>query len=46
MRRLLVTAAVAWAAISTVQAASVPADGERHKLVYKGDTFKIKIPAV
>ena len=42
MRRLLVTAAVAWAAISTVQAASVPADGERHKLVYKGDTFKIK----
>lgn len=42
MRRLLITAAVAWAAIGTVQATTIPADGERHKLVYKGDTFEIK----
>jgi len=42
MRRLLITAAVAWAGIAHAQTISVPADGERHKVVYKGDTFKIK----
>ena len=26
----------------SIQPMLVPADGERHKLVYKGDTFKIK----
>jgi len=42
MRRLLITAAVACAAVSSVQANTIPSDGKCQKLADESDTFTIK----
>ena len=42
MRRLLMTVAVAWAAMANAQTTSVPADGKKHKLQHNGETFEVR----
>ncbi|MEV5024231.1 hypothetical protein MRBLMA1_004134 [Sphingobium sp. LMA1-1-1.1] len=42
MRRLLMTAAVAWAAATSAGATTVPADGKKHKVKHEGETYEVK----